>query len=422
MKEIIIIAVFAIYTLINFLLSVIDMAGASLYDIAQAKKLKERKVFRDRRLSSYPMISVIIPAFNEEKVIKRCLNSVLQSQYPTYEVLVSDDGSSDKTAQIVKRWIRAHTKGEKITLISDGVNRGRGGAINQALKRARGSLIMALDADCTIEKNTLLNASEYFRDRHVSAVAANVKIMPDLSILGLLQQFEWVTSFRSKKFNSLVNAEYIIGGAGATYRRSVLESVSGFNEAMLTEDIDLSLRIALKGNKKYLLKYASDVIVMTEHVPTYRGLFRQRFRWKLGSLQALFASKALFFSRNVKYSRMLSWYRLPLVIWSEIMLLLEPLILAYFVYLAIILHTPIMFIISWSALTVMLFFAIWGDDQLTTEQKARFSLFMPAMYVLYYILSIIQILAMIKAVLSHRIIRGKQKIRGAWVSPDRVAS
>lgn len=397
------------------------MAGASLYDIAQAKKLKAR---RNRRITKQkqPLLSVIIPAYNEEKVIKRCIDSILRSEYPNFEVIVSDDGSKDTTVRIVKTWIKAHSKGDKITIVCDGINRGRGGAINQALKKAKGELIMAIDADCTIEKDTIRNAVEHFNDKHVMALAANVKIMPHLSILGLLQQFEWVTSFRSKKFNSLVNAEYIVGGAGATYRRSVLKALGGFDESKLTEDIDLSLRIAAKGNRRYLLKYASDVVVMTEHVPSYIGLFRQRFRWKLGSLQALFASKHLFFSRNDKYTKTLTWYRLPLVIWSELMLLLEPLVLGYFVYIAIVLQTPIMFIISWVALTTMLFFAIWGDDQLTTQQKARFSMFMPIMYLLYYILSVIQILAMLKAVLSHRIVRGKKTIRGSWISPERVAS
>lgn len=422
MKEILIISLFALYTIINFCLSVIDMAGASFYDIAAAKKLKKRAAGRKARNQAFPMISVIIPAFNEEKVIKRCIDSVLRSQYPNFEVIVSDDGSTDKTARIVKTWIKVHSKGKMITLVSDGVNRGRGGALNQALKKANGTLIMALDADCTIQKDTLQNAAEHFKDRQVAALAANVKIMPHLSVLGLLQQFEWVTSFRSKKFNSLVNAEYIIGGAGATYRKSVLTALHGFDETMLTEDIDMSLRIASKGNKAYHLRYASDVIVMTEHVPSYRGLFRQRFRWKLGSLQALFASRHLFFSRNPRYTKTLCWYRLPLVLWSELMLLFEPFIFVYFIYLAVVLRTPVMFIVSWGALTVMLFFAIWGDDQLTTGQKARFSMFMPTMYLLYYILSSIQVLAVIKAAVSHRIIRGKKSIRGAWVSPERIAS
>lgn len=424
MKEIIIISIFAFYTLVNFCFSVIDMAGASLYDIAQAKKLKGRSARRksNKNSQSLPLISVIIPAFNEEKVIKRCIDSILRSDYPSYEIVVSDDGSSDNTVRIVKTWIKAHSKGHKIALVHDGINRGRGGAINQALKVAKGALVMAIDADCTIQKDTLRNAAEHFNDKQVVALAANVKIMPDLSILGLLQQFEWVTSFRSKKFNSFVNAEYIIGGAGATYRRSTLQALGGFNESMLTEDIDLSLRIASKGNRKYLLKYASDVVVMTEHVPTYRGLFRQRFRWKLGSLQALFASKQLFFSRDARYSKMLTWYRLPLVIWSELMLLLEPFMLGYFVYLAVALNTPVMFIVSWAALIVMLFFAIWGDDQLSTTQKARFTIFMPIMYLLYYVLSSIQVIAMIKAIFSHKIVRGKKTIKGAWTSPERIAS
>lgn len=423
MTEIVLVIIFAVYTIVNFCFSIIDMAGASLYDIQMAKSLKRRSERRRQvAQSQLPMISILIPAFNEEKVIKRCLYSVLCSDYPNFEVIVSDDGSTDRTKYIVKRWMSAHSKGHKISLVSDGINRGRGGALNKAILQAKGSIIMTIDADCTIHPDALQNVSEHFVDKRVVALAANVKIMHCLSVLGLLQQFEWVTSFRSKKFNSVVKAEYIVGGAGAAYRTATLITLKGFKESMMTEDIDLSLRIASLGNKKHLLKYASDVIVMTEHVPSYSGLFKQRFRWKLGSMQALYASRHLFFSRNKRYSKALCWYRLPLVIWSEVMLLLEPLMLGYFVYIAIVLQTPIMFIISWVALTVMLFFAIWGDDQLTTTQKLRFSMFMPIMYFLYYVLSVIQIISMVKSLVSHRIIRGKKAVRGAWISPARIAS
>jgi len=423
MSETVIIIIFAIYVLVSFIISVIDIAGASFYDIQMMKRLRDRQKHPHAgRYTKRPMVSIIIPTFNEEKVIERCLNSLTQSDYRKYEIIVADDGSKDNTKKIVRKFIKGHKMTGKIKLVSDGQNRGRGGAINQGFKKSKGELIMAIDADCTVEPDSVRNAALHFADDKVMAMAANVKIMPHLSILGLLQQFEYVTSFRSKKFNSFANAEYIVGGAGATYRRSILEKLGGFDETKLTEDIDLSLRIALSGNKQNIMQYGSDVVVMTEHVPTYKSLFNQRFRWKLGSLQALYTSKQLFWSRNKEYSKTLTWFRLPMVLWGETMLLLEPLVLSFFVYLAIAQQTPIMFIVSWAALMVTLFFAIWGDDMLSTAQKLRFTIFMPIMYLLYYILSFIQIIAMFKAIKNHRKIRGKIKIRGNWTSPERLAS
>lgn len=422
MSEIIIIAVFAVYILLSFIISVIDMAGASMYDVWMARKLRDRRNHpHAAHYKNRPFVSIVIPAFNEEKVIKRCLESIVASHYRKLEIIVSDDGSSDHTIEIVKEFMRSHKKGHIVHIVADGKNRGRGGAINQGFKKSKGDLIMAIDADCTIEKNTVLNAVLHFADKNVVALAANVKIMPHLSILGLLQQFEWLAAWRSKKFNSFANAEYIIGGAGATYRRDIYEKMNGFKETMLTEDIDLSLRIAADGNKQHVLRYGSDVVVMTEHVPTYTGLFRQRFRWKLGMLQALFASKHLVGSRSSAYTKTLTWFRLPVVLWSEIMLVIEPLILTFFVYLAIALQTPIMFIVSWVALMVTLFFVIWGDDILSVRQKIRFTMFMPVIYFFYYILSFIQIIAMYKALRNHKRIRGLEKVRGNWISPERIA-
>lgn len=422
MGEIVVVFVYAVYILVNFTLSVIDIAGASLYDFQLLKMYKRLRLERNagKRLRR-PMVSVIIPAFNEAPVIERCVKSVLNSKYGRFEVVVSDDGSLDDTYKIVSHLISTHPDGCKVQLISDGVNRGRGGALNQALAIARGDLVYAVDADCVIEEDTIIRAVWHMQEQNIEALASNVKIMPHMSLLGLLQQFEWIVSFRSKKFNSVSNAEYIVGGAGAMYRTSILRQLGGFNESMLTEDIDMSLRIVSLGNKSHKIRYASDVLVLTEHVPTYTGLFKQRYRWKLGSLQALYFSRSLFFTRKTSLTKMLTWYRLPLVIWGEIMLLLEPLFLTYFVYLAIALHTPVMFIVSWAALMLTLFFVIWGDDNLTTVQKIRFTMFMPIMYFLYYVLSFMQIVAMFKALFNYRKIRGLDEMRGTWVSPNRVA-
>lgn len=422
MPEYLIIFLFALYISISFIISVVDVAGASFYDIAEYKKLKIRLKHPHSNANKYkPLISIVIPAFNEEKVIARCLSSIKKSSYKKYEVIVSDDASKDGTVSVVEKLL-ANKGYTKFSILKNKKNRGRGGAINKGIKKSTGALIIAMDADCIIEKDSFKNAVAHFSNPKINALAANVKIKPHMSVLGLLQQFEYITSFRSKKFNSLVNAEYIVGGAGAVYRKSILDKTNGFDESKLTEDIDLSLRIATLGNKEFVLKYASDYAVITEHVPTYKGLFSQRYRWKLGSLQALFASRRIFFSKDKKYSKYLTWYRLPMVIWSEITLLLEPLVLTYFIILAIVLNTPVLFIVSWAALILMLFFAIWGDDMLTTRQKLRFTMFMPIMYLLYYILSFIQIIAIIKSLINYKKITGKTEIKGTWISPERVIS
>ena len=347
----------------------------------------------------------------------------MRIDYPHLEVIVSDDASVDKTSKIVREFIKNYHGKINFELLTNRKNRGRGGTINNAIKRkSNGELIMALDADCVVDTQSIKNAVRYFSDPSLAALAANVSTLPHASILGVLQQFEWVSAFRSKKLNTILNCEYIIGGAGAMYRKSVIKKLSYFNESMLTEDISLSLSIASLGNKEYRLHYASDVSVYTEHVPDYSGLFKQRYRWKLGSLQALFAHKFLIFSRDKKYTRTLTFFRLPMVLWGEFMLVLEPLFITYFIFLAIVLHTPIIFIIGWLGATIMFFFALWGDDRLERYQKFRLTVFLPVMYMLYYILSFIQIFAVYKSIRHYKKINGSDLMRGAWNHPKRIAA
>lgn len=402
-------------------MTMFDLLGASIYDIKDIRR--QVRFARKKRRAKLPRISVIIPAFNEEVVIERCLQSIIQSTYTNYEVIVSDDCSKDKTRKLVREFIKSHPK-KNLYLHPKRKNTGRGGAINAGYKKyATGDLIMAIDADCTLEPDTLKRAAQHFiADESLSALASNIRIMKHPSIIGLLQQFEYMTGFRAKKAFTTANAEYLVGGAGAVYRREIFDQLKGFNEHMLTEDIALSLSIAQLGNIAHRLKYGSDVIVYTEPVLTYHALFKQRFRWKLGSLQALFHHKQLFFAPNRKYSKLLSWFRLPLVIWSESMLLLEPLVFGYFLYLALSAHEPRMFMVGWGALCLMIQFAIWGDEHLKLRQKLRFTLLTPIMYPLYNVMALIQIAAAFKCLLNYKRITGKKQAHGLWQPPARMTT
>jgi poly-beta-1,6-N-acetyl-D-glucosamine synthase len=419
--EYIVIFAFLGSMILGMALTMLNLIGASLYDLKEAKKRLGLKKTRKKRYQ--PLISVIIPAHDEALVIERCLTSISKNAYKKYEVIVVNDASKDDTKQIVETFIKKHPK-LKIRLLSKRKNVGRGGAINAGFKaHGKGELIMALDADCVLDKQALKNAVQHFEaDPGISALAANIRVMEHPSILGILQEFEYLTAFRSKKFNVVSDSEYIVGGAGAVYRRDVFKQLKGFDESMWTEDIALSLSIAQLGNKAFRLYYASDVEIYTEPVPTYLGLFRQRYRWKLGSLQALFAHRDLFFKRGKDHSKALGWFRLPLVIWGEIMLLLEPILVTYFLYLALNFRNPTLYGIVWLVMSLILAFTVWADERLPLRKKLRLTFFVPIMYPLFYIMSFIQIAAMFKSVFNRKKITGQVPIRGSWVPPKRIAA
>lgn len=280
---------------------------------------------------------------------------------------------------------------------------------------------MALDADCVVDRHALRNMARHFADPKVVAVAANIRILDTGSIMSLLQVFDYLISFRSKKFNTIANCEYIIGGAGATYRHSVIKALRGFDHSMKTEDIEMSLRIArLLGNKAAGLEYASDVVIHTEPVPSYQGLLKQRFRWKFGSLQAMYKHRQLFFSLRGNHSKLLTLVRLPFVLWSEIMLLMEPVYFGYFLYQAIIYRNVSLFASACLVMAVLIGLAIWSDEHLDVRTRLRLSAFAPMMYVAFFIMTSIQVFAAVKSIINFRSLIGKKVVVGAYVSPERI--
>jgi poly-beta-1,6-N-acetyl-D-glucosamine synthase len=169
-----------------------------------------------------------------------------------------------------------------------------------------------------------------FIDPEVASVAGNVIIGNRSRTLGLLQQLEYLYGFYFKRADSLCSAVYIVGGAAAAYRRSVLDLVGGLSETIITEDIELSTRLQSIG---YKVKYAADAIVYTEGPSTVEGLCKQRLRWKYGRLQTFAKYRSLFFSRKSEHNKYLSWFILPIAFFAEALLFFEVLLLSvFFIY------------------------------------------------------------------------------------------
>src|SRR5579884_1576561 len=148
---------------------------------------------------------------------------------------------------------------------------------------------MCLDADSILHPSAIERAVSYFSDPKIIGVAANVRVIGNRTTLGKLQQFEHMIGYRSKKFYSLSNCEFIVGGVASTYRKSVLKKVKFYDDDTLTEDIGLSLKlIAKEGNRRRRVTYAADVVALTEGVSSFNDLLKQRYRWKMGNLQNLY--------------------------------------------------------------------------------------------------------------------------------------
>ncbi len=413
---------FTVSVMLGTALGMLMLIGSSLYDIEMlSEKKNPKRISKNKRKHYRPLVSIIIPAFNEEVAIENCLRTLSKSRYKNLEIIVSDDKSTDKTREIVRKFIKDYSGQKKIFLVAKRKNGGRGSAINSGLRRASGEIVIAYDADCQMNPYMIHRLVEHFADPGVSAVAANIKINEDGTILGLMQKLEYLVSFRSKKFNTLVNSEVIIGGAGASYRASVLKKVGGFDDRMKTEDIELSMRMTKKLGKAGGLKYASDYVIYTEPVPTYKSLFKQRYRWKYGSLQAQFFNKSLFFSIDKKQNPFLTWIKMPYSLWSEFMLILEPIFLVTFTYLAVTGNNPILFIGAASAFSLITWLAIWSDEHLSKKEQLRLTILSPTMYLTSFIMSAVQVTAMYRSFVNIKNLTNPKKDDGAYTTTERSA-
>lgn len=413
--------VFTFAVLSGLVLLILSLIGCSIYDLVAIEEKVKPSVCSKTFLRRFrPLVSIVIPVFNESATIEECLAKLKRLRYRKIEIIVADDRSTDNSRELIRKYIKSHPE-QKIKLVCKRKNGGRGAAINLGVKHAEGEILVAFDADCEFEKHAIHRLVEKFADPKVSAVAANVKIRNDnFTILSTLQKLEYLVSFRSKKFNSLTHSETIIGGAGASYRMTDLKKVKGFNEKMKTEDIELSMRMTKLLGKTHRLIYASDYVVYTDPVPTYKALFRQRYRWKFGSLQALYENRQLLFSVSRKYNLFTTLVRLPMSCFAEFMLILEPVLITLFLVTALTNKNPSLFISANLVYIVINWLAIWSDDHLPKCEKAYLFLVSLFMYPASFIMGTVQVVAIFRSVFNLHKIIGLQKINGSYITTERA--
>ncbi|HSX17798.1 MAG TPA: glycosyltransferase [Candidatus Saccharimonadales bacterium] len=434
---------FIVVGTINLLHFAFYLIGANIYDLQQFRNIKQRK----QRLVSKPLVSVLIPAYNEERVIERNLQSVWNNTYDSLEAIVINDGSTDNTSEAVRRFIKSRSRSyretrARIVRSKNGLKRvwnrgnvpmqrrvklveqknaGKAAALNNGIRNhAKGELIMTLDADSLIHKRAIYNAVKYFEDPSIAGVAANVRMIEEPSILGLLQRFEHLISYRSKKLFSIANCELIVGGVASTYRKSILDKVGQYDTDTTTEDIGLSMKIAAAGNKKYRLVYGADVAAMTEPVKGFRPLLRQRYRWKLGNLQNAYKYRSLIFSMDKRYTRTLTHYRMPMSFIGEILLLMEPITLAYIIYLSIHFLTIGLILGAYMTITAYILMNIWPDEHMSRRGKIKSSVYAPFLYFIFYIMNVVQLIAALRCIGNAKRIANLTAQESTWTHVERA--
>jgi cellulose synthase/poly-beta-1,6-N-acetylglucosamine synthase-like glycosyltransferase len=227
-----------------------------------------------------PGVTVLIPAHNEESVIVQTVQSVLHSDLNEIHVIVVDDGSSDRTLELLQG---NFGKNDRVQIIHQ-VNQGKAAALNNALSYAKTEFVVTIDADTEIERDAIRKLLRHFSDPKVGAVAGNVKVGNRSRWLTRWQALEYITSQNmEKRAFDLLNCITVVPGALGAWRREAIEAVGGITADTVAEDADLTIAIRRLG---WRVTYDEEAIAWTEAPETPGQLIRQRFRWTFGTLQS----------------------------------------------------------------------------------------------------------------------------------------
>ncbi|HZY72378.1 MAG TPA: polysaccharide deacetylase family protein, partial [Edaphobacter sp.] len=271
-----------------------------------------------------PRVAVVIPAYNEEKVIVRTIRSVMMSSYKNMRIIVIDDGSTDRTYETARAaYPKDIASGRLIVLTKP--NAGKAEALNFALPHIDEEIYIGIDADTVIAHDAVARLVPNFANPKIGAVAGNAKVGNKVNLWTRWQALEYITSqnFERRALN-LFDVVTVVPGAIGAWRTSVVKAGGGYHSNTVAEDADLTMNVLEQGNS---VIYEDRALAFTEAPVTANGLMRQRFRWSFGILQAIWKHRGAF-TRN----RALGLFALPNTLVFQILLpLVSPLIDLMFV-------------------------------------------------------------------------------------------
>ena len=271
-------------TVVGFVILCACMVVYGLYSIAatkyQKRKLKMHPIVVNENFK--PFVTVMIPAHNEESVITNTVENILKMDYPNFEVIVIDDRSSDNTASVIKDLEAKHEQVRALIREKDAFP-GKSAVLNDALKMAHGEAILVFDADATVEPDFLNKLVPNLEPADVGAVQARKIIRnKDVNFLTRCQNNEYTFDTYLPVSRDAIKGAVELRGNGELIKRQALEDIDGWNNYTITDDLDMSTRLHIKG---WDVRFCPDACVYEEGIVYVFPLFRQRRRWLEGTIR-----------------------------------------------------------------------------------------------------------------------------------------
>lgn len=242
-----------------------------------------------------PRVAVLIPAYNEEKVIVRTIRSVLNSDYKNLHVIVIDDGSTDRTAAVASAAYAREIAAGRLQVLSKR-NEGKAAALNHGLEHVCEEIYIGIDADTVIAADAISKLVPHFADPRIGAIAGNTKVGNRVNLWTRWQALEYITSQNfERRALALLHVVTVVPGALGAWRTAPVKAAGGYPLNTVAEDADLTMDLIEQG---FRVDYEDRALGFTEAPIDMKGLMRQRFRWSFGTLQAVFKHRGAFLTNK----------------------------------------------------------------------------------------------------------------------------
>jgi len=246
-------------------------------------------------ISLLPAVSIIVPGYNEEVTAIKTIDSLLKINYPSFQIIFVDDGSKDKTYELVNDAYGRHPLVRVLTK----PNGGKASALNFGITHAENAFVVCIDADTQLHADAVYHLMTCFTDNEIGAVAGTVKVGNEINLITRWQSIEYITAQNmDRRAFDLINSITVVPGAIGAFRKSALYKAGGFTYDTLAEDCDLTMRILKQG---YVVKNCDEAIAYTEAPETLNGLLKQRFRWSFGVMQSFWKNRDALFNKKYRF-------------------------------------------------------------------------------------------------------------------------
>lgn len=287
--------------------TVLFLSNLIFLPLSTAYYRREEKTY-DKQFFVAP-VSIIVPAYNEEKWIGHCIEALLEAEYPSKEIIVVDDGSTDNTYGVASRYIKQGV------VVLRKPNGGKASALNYGMLFATGDIIVAVDADSIITRETFKHLLTPFKDPSVVGVAGNVKVVNHVNWLTKNQALEYITQLNIvRRATSYYGVVQVMPGPLAAFRRREAFMLGGYDKVTLTEDFDLTVKLLKTGG---VIQAPPGAVAYTEAPVKISSLYRQRLRWYRGNIQVLLRHSDVF--RISRYG-FLTYLIFPLLVVQQILI------------------------------------------------------------------------------------------------------